>query len=473
MGLMAVTFAVTLVNYAVSEKIAANGGFGWDGASYGSWAADFHGEVLARELDSYQITRILPSGVVYYALGLLGVDREPRNVIHAFGILNAACLSIVAWIWVHIARHLLLTMAGLVWGYVAIFVNFFVLKWSAYYPVLTDIPAYLTGFLCVYLYLTRRTWALAAVTVFGAFVWPTTLAIGGLLLLFPREETSDTDEASPYPVLPVVVAAIPTLLLLIQFVKRVYEGWVIPMDVQQPIRAMLIPSLLITLTCAFVGVWKLLDCRKVFDLSYWTRRLRDPKFYLIVGGLAAIRASQYMLAGEITSPYDEQFRLSFTIMTSVARPGAFLVADAVFYGPIILLVVILWRPTCRLIHMHGVGLTFAAALALLLGLCSEPRSLVNTLALFLPFTIVAAEPLFRRAPLAWSFVILALISSKLWLKINVRPLTEDLSGYSRLFHSYGPYIPTDVYFVQAAIVFLSAGFFYFACRPPSVRVPRI
>jgi hypothetical protein len=470
--LVAATFVVALVNYAVSEKIAAKGGLGWDGGSYGLWAADFHGEVLGGKLDSYQISRILPSGGIYYALGLLGVDRSVENIIHSFGTLNAASVALAVWVWVHIARHLGLGVPGLTLGYVGLFVNFFVLKWSAYYPVLTDMPAYLAGLLSVYFYLTRRRWALAIVTALSAFLWPTALIIGGLLLLFPREEASDTDAPSPHPILPVVLAAIPGLILLVQFVRLVRQGWIIPMDVEQPIRATLIPSLVITLTCAFAGIWTLLDCRKLFDVSYWTRRLRAPETYLIVAGLAAIRAFQYMLAGEITSPADEKFRLSFTIMTSVARPAAFLVADAVFYGPIILLIVVLWRPTCRLLQRHGVGLTLAAVMGVLLGLCSEPRSLVNTLALFVPFTVVAAEPLLRRATLTW-FVILALISSKFWLTINTRPLTEDLSSYSRLFYSYGPYIPTPVYFLQAAIVLLTAGLFWFACRRPSAGVSRI
>lgn len=462
--LVATTFVAALVNHLLSEKIAANHGLGWDGAGYGAWAADFPGEVLTKGLDSYYISRILPSGFVYYALGLVGVERTTPHIIQTFGALNVVCLTLAAWIWILIARHLGLGLSGLALGYIGLFINFFVLKWSAYYPVLTDVPMYLISLCTLYFYLTRRTWALLATTGVGAFTWPTALPLNGLLLLFPREPASDTDAPSRHAALPIVLASVPTVIVLFSFLRLVRQGWVIPMDVAQPIQATLVPSLLITLTCVFVGVWRLLDCRKLFEPSYWRRGLLARDFYLVLGALVVIKLAQYGLSARITSPGDEKFRLAFTVMTSVARPGAFLVAHAVFYGPIVLLVLVFWRPICRLIHAHGVGLTLAATLGVLLGLCSEPRSLINVLPLFLPFTVLAAGSLAQRASLVWAFAILALISSKVWLEINVVPLTEDLSTYARLFLSYGPYIPTSLYFVQGVIVVLCALLIWVACR---------
>ena len=472
LAFVAATFVVALVNHLFSEKIAANRGMGWDGAHYGAWAADFPGEVLSKGLRSYHAGRILPSGLVYCTLGLLGLERSPEHIIQAFGVLNIACLTLSAWIWVLIARRLGLGPPGLALGYIGLFVNFFVLKWSAYYPVLTDMPTYLVGFLSLYFYLAPRRWALLATTAAGAFMWPTALPLGGLLLLFPREPSSDTDAASRHPALPAILAAMPPVILLRSIWRLLRTGWVIPFDVAQPIRATLVPSVLITLTCAFVGVWRLLDCRKLFEGSYWARRLRAPDFYVALAALAAIKLSQYLLSATISSPRDEKHFLAVLVMTSVARPGAFLVAHAVFYGPIVLLVLILWRPTCRLIHVHGIGLTLAATLGVLVGLCSEPRTLINVMPLVVPFTVLAAGPLLERARLVWAFAVLALISSKVWLKINVGPLTEDLSTYARLWQSYGPWIPTPLYFIQAAIVLLCALLLWLACRSrPDVGVP--
>lgn len=441
----------TTCNHLLGEKIRVANGLGWDGQSYGAWAADFPAHA-SKGFNQYYTGRILPSAVVYSALGLLGLDRTVEEIIHAFGVLNIVCLTVSAWIWTLTARHLGLGLGGLALGSIGLFVNFFVLKWSPYYPVLTDVPTYLVGFLTLHSYLTARTWTLLATTVLSSFLWPTAWYLGGLLLLFPRERTTDSDAPAKSPLLPAAVALVPTLVLLGTIVYLVKTGWIIPNDVTQPLRPTLVPSTAITLVCAFLAFFTILNNRKLFDVAYYLRRLQSSHFYLVLGTLAAIKIVQALISVEAPSVANETRHFFVLAMTSVARPAAFLVSHALFFGPIVLLVLLVWRPTVRLIHNHGVGLTLATAFGVLIAFGAESRDLVNILPVVVPFAVLASGSLPRRAGFVWAFLFVALVFSKFWLRINVSP--DPDAWPTRLFWSNGPWISNNAFFVQAVVVFL-------------------
>src|SRR5258706_281401 len=87
--LMAATVALgAAITILFGERIGINGGFGWDGSAYGAWAQDFW-HTLEVGLSNMQAQRVLPSGIIYHALGVLGVPRTTVNVIHAFQIYDA------------------------------------------------------------------------------------------------------------------------------------------------------------------------------------------------------------------------------------------------------------------------------------------------------------------------------------------------------------------------------------------------
>src|SRR5438105_859794 len=93
---LAVMLAIVALGSAVTivwgERIGIYQGQGWDGQAYTAWARDFPGEVLGKGVTTFQSDRVLPSAVLYYALGALGIAHSNANVIAAFQILNALAL---------------------------------------------------------------------------------------------------------------------------------------------------------------------------------------------------------------------------------------------------------------------------------------------------------------------------------------------------------------------------------------------
>lgn len=450
--LVAAMLVAATLNHVFSEKIGIKGGLGWDGSYYGAWAVDFHGEVLSKGLNAYYAQRMLPSAIVHYSLRLLGIEPTVPRVIHGFGVLNIACLTLSAWLWVLTARRLRVELAGLLLGFVGLFVNFFVLKWSPYYPVLTDVPTYLVGFLTIYLYLTGRRGALIATTILSSFMWPTALYLGALLLLFPREPASDTDAPARHPALPIALALIPVAVLLAIAGYLGWTGWEIPFGVRQPVRWLLVPSIALMLGYVFFMAWSLFNSQKLCDIPYWKRRLSSVDFYLVLAVLVAIKIILSQISYEPSSLEHERLHAAVITMTGVARPAAFFVPHVLFFGPIVLLILIAWRPTVRLIHQYGTGLTLAIVLGVLVGLKSESRNLVNILPLIVPFAVLACTNLARQTGFLWGFFFVSLVFSKFWLRINV---SSDPDAWpNRLFWTDGPWIPTGAYFLQALLVVL-------------------
>ena len=460
--LVVAMLAAATLNHVFSEKIGIKGGFGWDGSYYGAWAVDFHGEVLSKGLNAYYAQRMLPSAIVHYSLRLLGIEPTVHNVIHGFGVLNIACLTLCAWLWVLTARHLRVERGGLILGFIGLFVNFFVLKWSPYYPVLTDVPTYLVGFLTIYFYLTQRRGALLATTILSSFMWPTALYLGALLLLFPREPATDTGAPARHPALPIAAALVPFAVLLGITGYLGWTAWEIPFGVRQPIRWMLPLSVALMLGYVFFACWSLFNNEKLCDIRYWKRRVLSPDFYVVVVVLVAIKILLSMISYEPPSLEHEKLHVTVIAMTGVARPGAFFIPHALVFGPIALLALIAWQPTVRLIRQHGIGLSLAIALGVLVGLKSESRNLVNILPLVVPFVVLACAKLARQPGFLWGFFVVSLAFSKLWLRINV---SGDPDAWpNRLFWTDGPWIPTPAYFLQALLVVLWAVILWLSYR---------
>src|SRR5262249_45416437 len=94
-----------------------------------------------------------------------------------------------------------------------LFVNFAVLKWVPYYPVLTDVYALTLGLLMLYCYLADRALALGVLTALGAFTWPPLIYQGSLLLLFPRDHGTEKALSPPRLGLNTLLAGAAALLV--------------------------------------------------------------------------------------------------------------------------------------------------------------------------------------------------------------------------------------------------------------------
>lgn len=122
----------------------------------------------------------------------------------------------------------------------------------------------------------------------------------------------------------------------------------------------------------------------------------------------------------------------------------------------------LWKPICRLIHQHGMGLTVVMIVGVVLSINPESRRLINLLPFFVAFTVKAVESLRWNASRYWLMAGLSLLFSKIWLPINTRPLEGSPLDFplQRYFMNHGPWMSNQMYLIQGSIVLLTAVVFY-------------
>lgn len=167
------------------EKITVNQGLGYDGVFYGRITQNFDVFIENKSFSSYYVNRILPCGIVYITLKTLGFSLSPPNIIHAFYILNTLSW-IVSLVFCHkIMKHYQIS-GNIQWLMtVLLLINFYVLKFIFYTPVLTDSMAFLVGTLLLWFYTKNNLYAIIPTGLLGGFVYPLFYVYTCILVVLP------------------------------------------------------------------------------------------------------------------------------------------------------------------------------------------------------------------------------------------------------------------------------------------------
>lgn len=457
--------------YLFSERITIGDGFGVDGQAYGLWAQEFVEQVVHKKLHPYYVQRVLPSAVVAGVLGLLGCAPTNRHVITGFVLLNLAMLAVCAWGWCQVADELSISRRGKWLGAAALFVNAAVMKCYAYYPVLTDLTAYALGMLMLLCYLRGRSWSLYLLTLIGAFTWPTMVYCGAAMLLFPRRVVAQEPHASPTlrgliaGASTFVILASATLLREFDYPDFLGHPGGMPVEPLMPL------SLAVVALHWLFGSYFLFDGGMLRSWRPWLRTASLTRCAAVVS-LVGLRWLQTNMLSNRETGLGVMYRLGFTVFTSICKPAIFLVAHAVYYGPLILLALFLWKPVCRLLRRDGVGLTLCLCFLFAQSLCSESRGAINLYPILVAYTVKVTDLLPWRLSDYLGIGLISLAMSKVWLVINTGPFGTNPLEFPRqkMMMNYGPWMSTGMWIVQGGAVVLCALIFYLSLP---LRVPTL
>jgi hypothetical protein len=459
-ALVLAALLISLTGFLFGERIQAGGGLGMDGQRYGAWARDFYHAVFIVGLDNLSIQRILPSAVIHYFFRLFSISPTDLNIIRAFGFLNVSLITLSALTWCLIARELKISRGGKFLGFVGLFVNFAIMKWPSYYPVLTDIPAFFISILMLYSYLTNKKVGLLVLTALGAFVWFSLVYQGLLLLIFPRDKRINNANPAPYRLnlLSATVVAIIALLYMRHLVLTTKLTLPAAIEPMYSLIHLSIAAAVLYLLFALSRIW---DWDGLFNIKRVLRRIVTPDFALALLVFLSIKFLQGWLSST-QSPLGIDHLFYEVTSSALAKPAVFYVAHVMFYGPILILALFLWKPVSRLIHQYGIGLILCITMGLIMGLNSESRHVFNFFPLIIPFVVkvVDARPLGL-----WHHALFALLSilfSKVWLIIGGAPIYGDPNRFSdQLYYmNDGPYMSNDMYSIQATAVIIAGILLY-------------
>ena len=138
-----------------------------------------------------------------------------------------------------------------------------------------------------------------------------------------------------------------------------------------------------------------------------------------------------------------------------------IVTHAVFWGPIVLLILLCWEKFCVELRKLGLGITVVVALSLPLGLVAEPRFITLTWPIAVLGLTLTFEDMERRASFKYIFAGLTVDFAQFWMKVNTAPWPKpDEEGLFELpkqiyFMHYGLWLSWPFFWGELLVVTLS------------------
>jgi hypothetical protein len=156
--------------------------------------------------------------------------------------------------------------------------------------------------------------------------------------------------------------------------------------------------------------------------------------------------------------------LEIILQFSLVNPFANLVSHIMYYGPIICVIILLWKKIVNISKETGLAFPLILFLYVMMAVGTESRQSINALPIFV---ILATEAL-NEVKVSWrfvyGFVFLSLLTSRFWLKINIAPWgLNDFMNFPQqmYFMSQGPWMSTQSYrffFVVSALLMIGVFF---------------
>jgi hypothetical protein len=152
-------------------------------------------------------------------------------------------------------------------------------------------------------------------------------------------------------------------------------------------------------------------------------------------------------------------------------PGMFIVYHIIYFGPVVLVLILRWQSLCRRFGEQGLSMLLFMGMLVLLGLDSETRHLYVALPFLVAFAAKEVEELRPRPIFWWCFAGLTLAFSTSWLAIRHiwRVWTGRLPTLDDEYYSFflGPFSTIDAYGYHAACALIALWLTYLCLRPGS------
>ena len=349
-------------------------GFVWDTDWYADEAAHFWERAVVERLNGYRLQRVLPSALVWLGMRAAGAEATLENAGTGFLVLNLLLLLATALLWRPVADRLALSLRARWLGFLGLFANYAIVKHAFYMPAMTEIAAYALGMLALLLFLDRRRVALFVLGVAGGFIFPTIGPSVALLLLWNvREGPEPERERSPLATLVALGFAALFVAVFLYFylyrgARTIAYGPVTPVvDAVWPL------SVAVTFVTMLAGLRVLL---RGADLPWMLRALRALRWQNVVlaAGVLLIPAIVVKLfqsgPSTVMTP---KLLLAILAFQPNARPAAQLVAHAMWFGPLFILLLLRWRAATALAWRLGPGLVAVLAFGFLIAMTPESR----------------------------------------------------------------------------------------------------
>ena len=454
-------FIISILGLLFGEKIAEIGLFG-DELVYRNLARDIPGEIIFKSQSSFRMQRSLPAFLVYYGLKLLGLPHTDKMIFGAFGFTTVALLTLSGWFWCQLVRILQITSMGKWLGFMALFLNYSILKQAPYCPIATDYYAFCMGFAIIYFYLKDNFLGIYITSLIAAFCWPTLPYIAFFLVAFPKERYGGEEKKPASFFLNYVIALGVAGVIMyetiywytgqraaLSFMKGLFST-----GTNRPNLALLNVSIALVAIYIFFAVATLLNIKKIFQPKYIFHNMSFLKPFILIAAIFGIKFFLSNISGRRATMMTLSQVVRDTLGASIMQPLLFMLSHIIFYGPFVIFFVLFWGRTVRIIQKQGLGLIICCFLCIILSLHSESRRMINFYPIFIPFLIKAIDGFQWPKVYLWFLAVVSLLGSKFWLTVHSQPWNGGalIFPQQNYFMNYGPWMNNQMYMIQGSVV---------------------
>lgn len=464
-------FPILILYYGIfyilfGEAYPFNGGLSTDGFVFASFIPDFTKSFF---FDSYYVQRILPSLLVSSLFKLLSINTTEPNIYIAFQILNLISIIITCYFFKQILLLFKISLKNQLLAFTLLLLNFGVIKYPFYLPVMTDTFAMMLSTILLYCYLQNDLKGILISTFMLAFTWPMGYYQGLLLIAFPIcilpfspvlkwQKTLITTASVFYIfILSILFLFIEKRDMTVKFVMKIDHN--------------LLPLSILGIILMYFFFAKIFLNKTLFNIPLFFKKLNHKRILLSFSVFFLVYIIIKLLHPNPIPKYSTEQTLRDPTVYSLIRPLISIVADTSYFGIIICLLLIFWSSVSKIISKMGWGLVAAIGLNLFLfGITPQSRHLIN----ILPWVIVFLVKAINKYSFSNSFYmvvgLLSFTASKIWLLLNIyegnATANIDKNGSMGfpdqiLWMNIGPWMSEQMYYVQGGVMVLFTGILFF------------
>jgi hypothetical protein len=430
---------------------------GTDGFVYASFVSDYTNSFF---FDTYYVHRVLPSFLIRGIFKVAGIAPDTQHIFSAFQLLNLACLALSSWFLKLLFMHFRIALKVQLLAFALFFVNFGMLKFPFYFPVMTDTPALLLSTMLLYFYVKNNISGLILTTFALAFTWPMGYYQGLILIALPIMKLPFIQPLRWQQIALYVFSGvfISVLIGFLIFIEKMDTTLALVMRIDRT----LLPLSIIALVLIYVFAIKLFFNKALLDLHRFFSGLNYPRIIISFLVFAGVIFVIHLLHPKQIAVYSTAYMLANPTIHGLIKPFIPIVSIGSYFGVIGCFIILFWNPFCKVITTMGWGITCAIALNIFLFAGSpESRQLIN----LLPWIVVVLAIVLNSYVLPNTFYIIVFLlcafASKLWLHIGYQndscPVDQNGSvGFpnQKLWLNIGPWMSEQMYYLQGGIMFV-------------------
>jgi hypothetical protein len=386
-------FFIILILSFLAEKTIYKGA-GWDGGYYREVVRNFP-DLLSASFSDYKASRILPFATAHFLLKVLHL--EPTDEIILITVWAMIMLMMIAGVIYYYKITILLnwrTDLSLL-GFVILFYNFAILKFTGFYPILTDHFIFPLTIIVIFHFLKKNYTYLMILGFAGCFIWPTYILIIPLLVLnnpirFSEDETNlykPTEKV--WKLIKFGIALLPIALFI--HLIRTHDLWIEKRYLTasnyenfRPFNQNIFIASVIALYSYYVALMWPISFRMIKSFLQSLLLTKKKQFILAVVFLLAVKIVKYFLTlGNTDYPWPtiSTLLLEFTFRPAVA-PFNFIIYAYWYLGFIVFFVTRYYSQVLQRFLLLGNGYSLLLVYSLIFLTTGQSRWLITMLPIF-------------------------------------------------------------------------------------------